>query len=266
VRRCGSDRCGVGFTWPAPAPASALPSALPGGALLHALARRVLAAELRPVRERRAPPADLLELGAGAGARAAAAAAAGYRVVAVEPDAAEAARARAALAGVARVRAERLEEAAGAGLCPVDVVLAWHVLEHVPQLDRTLAQALAVLRPGGLLAAAVPNPLGAEARGLGGRWHGWEPARHHWHLTGPALARVVAAAGFEGVEVRVRGGWRYAASLAFSIAPRLDPQLRPERAGLGRALAAALVPAAGLAAAVGLGPQLVVTARRPAGA
>jgi SAM-dependent methyltransferase len=264
VRRCRSRRCGIGFTWPPPLPAPAALAAMPGGALAAALARRLLAAELRPLLARRPPPADLIDLGAGAGARAAAAAAAGYRVVAIEPDPAEAARASAGLDGAARVVAGELAAAAADGLGPVDAVLAWHVLEHVPDIDRTLAEILSILRPGGVLVAAVPNPGGAEARAFGGRWHGWEPARHRWHLTRGTLARAVAAAGFEAIEARAQGGWRYPASLAFSIAPGLDPQVRPERARAGRALAAAMVPAAALTRGLGIGPQLVVSARTPA--
>ncbi|MDX6646082.1 MAG: hypothetical protein QOK40_1809 [Miltoncostaeaceae bacterium] len=263
VRRCRSGRCGIGFTWPPPPPAPAAPGALPDAGLAGALARRLLAAELRPLLVRRPPPADLIDLGAGAGARAAAAAAAGYRVVAVEPDPAEAARARNALGAAVRVVAAELGDAGAAGLAPVDAVLAWHVLEHVPDIDRTLADAIAILRPGGVLVAAVPNPGGAEARAFGGRWHGWEPARHRWHLTRGALARALAAAGFEAVEASARGGWRYPASLAFSIAPGLDPQVRPERFRAGRALAAGMIPAAALARGIGLGPQLVASARRP---
>jgi SAM-dependent methyltransferase len=263
VRRCRSRRCGIGFTWPPPPPVPAAPGELARGAFAAALARRLLAAELRPLLARRAPPADLIDLGAGAGARAAAAAAAGYRVVAIEPDPAEAARARAGLDGAARVVAGELAAAAADGLGQVDAVLAWHVLEHVPDIDRTLAEILTILRPGGVLVAAVPNPGGAEPRVFGGRWHGWEPARHRWHLTRGAIGRAVAAAGFEAIEARAQGGWRYPASLAFSLAPGLDPQVRPERARAGRALAAAVIPAAALASGLRLGPQLVVSARRP---
>jgi len=223
----------------------------------------MLTADLTPLRARRPAPADLIDLGAGSGARAGAAAAAGYRVVAVEPDGAEAARVGAALGGGVRVIASELGDAAAAGLGPVDAVLAWHVLEHVRDVDRTLADILAVLRPGGVLVAAVPNPRGAEARGFGGRWHGWEPARHRWHFTRGALVRAVGRAGFEDVEAGARGGWRYPASLAFSIAPALDPQIHPRRAVAGRVLAAALVPAAAVAAGLRAGSQLVVCARRP---
>jgi SAM-dependent methyltransferase len=200
-----------------------------------------------------------VDVGAGTGARAAAAAAGGYAVTAIEPDPAEAARAR------ARLGAERvLERPLGAGApgAERDAALAWHVLEHLEDLDAALAAIREMLRPGGALVAAVPNAGGLEARRLGSRWHGWEPARHRWHLDAPALARVLGGAGFARVAVEARGGWRYPSSLAFSLAPGLDPQVRPGRAAAGRALALALVPAAAATAALGAGSQLVAVAAR----
>ena len=200
-----------------------------------------------------------MDVGAGTGARAAAAAAGGYAVTAIEPDPAEAARARERL-GSERVLERPLgEEAPGA---EADAALAWHVLEHLDDLDAGLAAIRALLRPGGALVAAVPNAGGLEARLLGPRWHGWEPARHRWHLDAPALARVLGDAGFAEIGVESSGGWRYPSSLAFSLAPGLDPQVRPERAAAGRALALALVPVAAATAALGSGPQLVAAARR----
>jgi SAM-dependent methyltransferase len=205
------------------------------------------------------PPADLLDAGAGGGLRTLAARRLGYRATALEPDPLEAAAAR-ALLGDGGVIEAPLESAPGA---PADAVLAWHVLEHVSDLDVVVAAIRDRLRPGGAVVAAVPNPEGVEARLLGDRWHGWEPARHRWHLGARALAAVLAAGGLTGVRVAARGGWRYPASLAFSVAPGLDPQVHPDRAAAGRAAAIAAVPPALAARALGLGPQLVAVARTP---
>jgi SAM-dependent methyltransferase len=259
LRRCLGAGCGVGFTWPPPPPAPAVPSWAPTGLIGRAV-RAALGAELRPLREACLPPAAVVDVGAGAAVRAAAAAAEGYSVTAVEPDPEEAARARARL-GPERVVEATLEEAASAAP-EADAALAWHVLEHLEDLDAGLRAIRALLRPGGSLVAALPNAAGLEALVFGDRWHGWEPARHRWHLDAPACARVLRAAGFAAASVRPRGGWRYPSSLAFSLAPGLDPQLRRDRALAGRALVAALVPVAAATAGLGVGPQLVAVARR----
>jgi SAM-dependent methyltransferase len=240
----------------------AAPAGAPAG-LAGATADRLLRAQLGPLVALRPPPADVIDLGAGAGARAASAGRLGYRVTALEPDPLEAERAR-ALLGADRVIAAPLERPPN-GLGPFDAAIAWHVLEHVRDLDEALAAAAGLLRPGGDLVAAGPNPLGAEARAFGGRWHGWEPARHRWHLDAAALSSALRASGMADVRVGARGGWGYPAGLAYSLAPGLDPQVHPRRVVAGRALAAALVPVALAARAAGMGGQLIATARAGAG-
>jgi len=260
VRRCRSAACGVGFTYPPPDGVGAAPTALPLEGAARGVALRLLAGELRPLRSAVPPPAELLDVGAGGGLRTLAARRLGYRATALEPDAIEAGRAR-ALLGAEGVIEAPLEAAPTPGLA--DAVLAWHVLEHVEELDAAVGAMRERLRPGGAVVVAVPNPEGAEARALGDRWHGWEPARHRWHLGAGALGAVLRDGGLAEVRVAARGGWRYPASLAFSLAPGLDPQVHPRRAAAGRLAVAVAVPPALAARALGLGPQLVAVAREP---
>jgi SAM-dependent methyltransferase len=231
---------------------------------LGAVARALAARDLRPLL-RAVPPGGLVvDVGAGAGLRAAVLAGRGLRVLAVEPDAAEAARAEGALAGrhgavVARVPLEGVG-AAEVGEGGAHGALLWHVAEHLDDPWEGLRAVRGLLRPGGLLLAAVPNPCGGEARLLRGRWGGWEPARHRWHLDAAALGRMAVGAGFDAVRVRAHGGWLPALGLAASLVPRADPQ-RATSPAAGVVLAAALTPAAGVLAALGGAPQLVLTAR-----
>ena len=220
--------------------------------------------ELRPVVDAVAAEEAVLDIGAGSGNRALILARAGYRVTAVEPDAAEAAEARRQLAGRAVVRECAIEALAGDDAGYGGAVLS-HVLEHLGDPDATLRETKQRLRAGGALIIFVPNAASAEARLFGGRWHGWEPARHRWHYTAATLTKVLADAGYIDIDVRARGGWRYPATLAFSLAPGLDPQLTGGLKGLlGRVLTAALAPGALLEVLTGHGPQLVAIARRPA--
>lgn len=237
-----------------------MPALGPGGALGR-LARARAAAELRRLLPGVGPGMLVMDVGAGAGLRADALLALGARVLALEPDPVEAMRARAALGGRAVVRHVGLAELEPDAV-RADAVLCWHVLEHLAELDGSLARMRDALRPGGTLLLAVPNAGGAEARLLGGRWQGWDPARHRWHLTRRSLRRVLTAAGLADIRIATRGGWGPALGLASSLAPSLDPRVAPT-ALPGLALAVALTPAAGLARLAGAGPQLVAVARRP---
>ncbi|MCC6832209.1 MAG: class I SAM-dependent methyltransferase [Thermoleophilia bacterium] len=250
----------MGWT-PEPSPAApAAPGRGPAGALGR-LARALAAAELRRLLPGVGPGMLVMDVGAGAGLRADALLGLGARVLALEPDPVEAMRATTALRGRAVVRSVGLAELEPHAV-RADAVLCWHVLEHLPDLDLSLARMRDALRPGGTLLVAVPNAGGAEARLLGGRWQGWEPARHRWHLTRHALRNVLTGAGLADIRIAARGGWAPALGLAASVAPSLDPQLTPSPLP-GLALAAALTPVSGLARLAGAGPQLVAVARRP---
>ncbi len=267
VRLCTSRVCGVGFTEPPPHGAEAAPASAPGGEVEERLAMRVVAAGMAPLASMLAPGARVVDVGAGSGLRARALAQKGFEVLAVEPDPREEMRAHAMMSSLppGRVRVVRAgihDLGQVMGDYRADAVLMWHVLEHLPDLDAGLRAVAQALRPGGLLNVAVPNRASAEARVFGSRWHGWEPSRHRWHLDADALRMVLGAAGFSVAGIGTRGGWGYPSGLAFSLAPGLDPQVHPRRSAAGRALAAALVPVAAAARAMGRGGQLVTIARR----
>ena len=51
-----------------------------------------------------------------------------------------------------------------------DVVVLWHVLEHLLDPPTSLREVHRVLKPGGLLFIATPNPESLTARLIGQRW------------------------------------------------------------------------------------------------
>jgi SAM-dependent methyltransferase len=110
------------------------------------------------LRQEVAAPADLLEVGPGQGAIAELAREAGYRYTAVEPSP--------LLAGALRERGFQVVQAFTPPLPAADlsqdVVYADQVLEHMSGIDAArawVAEALRVLRPGGLLFVVVPDYL-----------------------------------------------------------------------------------------------------------
>jgi SAM-dependent methyltransferase len=76
-----------------------------------------------------------------------------------------------------------------------DVVLATETLEHVPDPDSFLAEAIRILKPGGRIVMTVP---------FAARWH-YIP-HDYWRFTPTSLKMLMERAGFSDVVVNGRGG------------------------------------------------------------
>ncbi len=257
--------CGIAFTWPQFSDVTqAAPAAGELSVVGGAVAARMAAASVARLGAVMPRGSLVVDVGAGTGLRAKALAEMGFAVVAIEPDAVEEMRAHVELAGtgveVHRAGVDDLGDVLDGRVA--DAVVMWHVLEHLPTPDAALAQIGQCLRGGGVLNIAVPNRGSLEASVFGNRWHAWEPSRHQWHYDEHTLRLVLGEAGFSVNEISPRGGWGYPSSLAFSLAPWLDPQVHPRRGVPGRLLAAAMIPVALGARAAGRGGQLVTLARR----
>lgn len=76
-----------------------------------------------------------------------------------------------------------------------DVVVMWHVLEHLSDPRPTLAEVSRILRPGGLFLVAVPNFGSPEARLTKAGWFHLDCPRHLSHHTSASLAKILEEAG-----------------------------------------------------------------------
>jgi len=83
-----------------------------------------------------------------------------------------------------------------------DAVTLWQVLEHIGDPVSMLRRAHALLRPGGLLIASVPNIEGLSAVLTRERWWGLDVPRHLVHYTPSTLRRVVNESGLRVLDVR----------------------------------------------------------------
>lgn len=139
-----------------------------GGDALIRLTRSKLARRI----DRVSPPGPVLDVGAGDGTLLAALRRRGRRAVGLERDP---------------------EQPEGIGGEPAPsgerwaAVVFWHSLEHLPDPSQALEQAVASLRPGGIIAIAVPNSDSIQAKLFGDRWFALDPPRHLVHLTAGAL-------------------------------------------------------------------------------
>ena len=81
-----------------------------------------------------------------------------------------------------------------------DLVTAFYLLEHVPDVDELLTSCRALLKPGGWLAIAVPLADSVQARMFGSRWVSVTEAPRHLSLpTQPAMKVALERCGFTNV-------------------------------------------------------------------
>lgn len=64
-----------------------------------------------------------------------------------------------------------------------DVITLWHVLEHLHDPGKYWQEFTRLLRPGGTLVIALPNPGSWDAVHYREFWAAWDTPRHLWHFT-----------------------------------------------------------------------------------
>ena len=140
------------------------------------------------------PGARVLEIGPGNGTFLRMATAAGYRMVGIEMDARccdQLSRVHGLDVHICDDPARKVPE-----LGRFDVVVAWHVLEHILDLSGLLRSARKALLPGGRLLIAVPDPTCFHARMHGSRWRHLDAPRHIHLFPAAALVSACTSLGF----------------------------------------------------------------------
>lgn len=78
-----------------------------------------------------------------------------------------------------------------------DLITAWEVLEHLPELSDNLHEILRILKKGGKLVGSVPNIESWEAELFGRKWQALEIPYHLYHFSPKSLKCVLEKAGFQ---------------------------------------------------------------------
>ncbi len=158
-------------------------------------------------------------------------------------------------------------EAASSPSGAFDLVVGWMVLEHLRDPVGALRKLRRWTKPGGRLAASVPDAASLEFRVFGERWLDLDVPRHLFHFTPRSLSKVLEKAGWRLERIfHQRVLSPVVASLGYVVedwqwAPRLARQLKyfPESGSL--AAKAVLYPVAWLLSLVGLTGRMTFWAR-----
>ncbi len=122
----------------------------------------------------------ILDIGAGTGEFLSVAKNDGWQTIGVEPS--ERAKSIAINKGVSFVElTTELENQS------FDVISMWHVLEHVPDLDKQIKELKRLLKPTGTLIIAVPNFKSFDAKHYGKFWAAYDVPIHFWHFSKTAI-------------------------------------------------------------------------------
>lgn len=77
-----------------------------------------------------------------------------------------------------------------------DLVVIWHVLEHLTDPAAAIEKISQILKPDGLLVIAVPNFGGLQSSLFGKHWFHLDLPRHTYHFSNHSLANLLEANGF----------------------------------------------------------------------
>lgn len=151
--------------------------------LYHAVKQKALRDKVKLITGITGLKGQLLDIGAGTGDFAAEATKNGWNVTGFEPS--ERARNIAISKGVTLV-----DETSELPDSSFDVVTMWHVLEHVPNVEKQIAELKRLVKPGGHIIIAVPNFKSFDAKHYGAFWAAYDVPRHLWHFSKTAIEKL----------------------------------------------------------------------------
>ena len=138
-------------------------------------------------------PGKVLDVGSGTGELLTALKNEGWNVKGIEPN--KAAKQTALDKGISHEHS--LGEVEKNSL---DLVVFWHSLEHLYDLNNTLNEVKKILKPTGILMVACPNHESWDAKYYGNFWAAWDVPRHLQHFSPISLERLLGPKGFTQIK------------------------------------------------------------------
>ena len=136
----------------------------------------------------------VLDIGAGTGDFLTVLKNDGWQITGIEPN--EKAKAIAISKGI--TFADSLE---GLQNNSFDVITMWHVLEHVPDVEKQISELKRLLKPNGTIFIAVPNFNSFDANYYGHFWAAFDVPRHLWHFSKTAIKKLFAIQNLDLVKI-----------------------------------------------------------------
>jgi SAM-dependent methyltransferase len=81
----------------------------------------------------------------------------------------------------------------------VDMMMMWHVLEHIPDLKKVFPKILERVNKNGFLVIAVPNRDCFDAKYYKNQWAAWDVPRHLYHFNHKSLLHFMSCYGLSFV-------------------------------------------------------------------
>lgn len=205
-------RCGISYTSPRPNPTELAkhysetyygPENVKFLNVIESLVGWISGRRALKIHKMVAPHSRILEIGCGRGLLLKQLAQFGHECHGSERSELAAQRARKTVG--LRIYTTPLEQS---GLEPhsFDLVIMWHVLEHLEAPEQCLSFVNHILRPGGLLLLEVPNYSSLQSQFSGKHWFHLDLDRHLYHFSKKGLIELLCKFRFE-VKERSTFSW-----------------------------------------------------------
>jgi SAM-dependent methyltransferase len=146
-----------------------------------------------------------------------------------------------------------------------DLVIFYHVLEHMSEPNLGLVEAKRILKKGGILLLQLPNIASFQFRIFKQRWFALELPRHLYHFSPKTIKLLLNKTGFDPFRVRHFSIRNNPLILASTLFPHLNYHRLPHSPGSVKMfcflLALSLVPLTTLESLLGAGATMTITAR-----
>ena len=144
-----------------------------------------LRAKLSLINKLNGKPGHILDVGCGTGAFLETCQSGGWVVTGMEPDEKARVVAKKKLNAEIQPNLSSVQDSH-----PFDVITLWHVLEHIPNLNETIAQLHELLSANGTLLIAVPNSDSYDAQYFNKYWAAYDVPRHLSHFTPSTIQQL----------------------------------------------------------------------------